>query len=329
MTHLFYQLAHSLPMKGEGSTGLKPGILSMGEPLVEFSDMGNGMYGASISGDAVNVAVSASRLGFRSAVASAVGDDYFGRFVSGRLEEEGVSTEFLSSVRGGFTGIYFITLTGGGGHEFTYYRKGSSASSYRITREELEASGRWQCFHYSGIAQAIGSAAKKSAVKAASRAASAGSMVSYDVNYRPRLWERGEAMEELVKAAGLADILFISTEDWQLLSGEKLSPAGIARRLVGMGAGRIVVKAGSDGSYGYEKRRVYRQKSFHVEAVDATGAGDAYDAGFLCSILSGGSFSEAMRHGSMNAAIKCTMKGGTRGLPSASRLKRALKSAHV
>lgn len=301
-------------------------IVVMGEPMVEFSSIGKEKYGMSYSGDSVNVAVSAGRLGIAASVISAVGDDYFGRAMIRHLGEEGVGTDGLRIEKGGYTGAYFITLLGQGNHEFTYFRNHSSASRFTIREKELRLLEKGSVFHVSGIAQAIGANARRSVLLAARRAHSSGVKVSYDVNFRPRLWSRRNALKGMEELARYVDVLFISTEDWSLLKGSVLPAERIAHELKSEGYENIIVKAGPEGSYGLDGNRTFRQRSFPVKAVDATGAGDAYDAGFLCATLIGKDFATAMMYGSMNAGLKCRRKGGIRGLPTMRQLETALST---
>jgi 2-dehydro-3-deoxygluconokinase len=302
------------------------GIADMGEPMAEFSDMGKGMYGLSFSGDAVNVAISARRLGVKSYVISAVGDDYFGRELKVHLEKEGVKTDSLTVIKDGYTGLYFITLLGGGDHVFTYYRKGSSAGRLVISTSQLDRIRSAEIFHFSGIAQAIGKVARKSVLKAARTAKNAGLTVSYDINYRPKLWDRSTAADAFEEVSEYVDTIFVSTEDWHLLYGKKKSAQQVATELRNRGFETVVVKDGSRGSFGIANGNKVSQETFSVDAVDATGAGDAYDAGFLCGTVRGLDFHSAMRYASMNAALKCTRKGGIRGLPTKTQLEIALAS---
>ncbi len=301
------------------------GIVALGEPMAEFSGAGGGSYELSFSGDPVNVAVSAARLGTDSAIIGAVGDDYFGRALIGHLAKEGVKTDGISIDGDGFTGLYFITLLGKGDHEFTYYRKGSSASRLRLDESQLGIAGSGKVFHFSGISQAVGREARISARRAARLAHEAGAIVSYDINFRPRLWDRKDAVTAMEEVADYVDIIFASTEDWKLLHGRNEAEGAIAEALSRKGYGSVIVKAGSRGSFGMEGGRRFKQRSYPVNAVDATGAGDAYDAGFLCGMLSGLEFQASMKYASMNAALKCTMKGGIRGLPTRRRLESAIR----
>lgn len=298
-------------------------ICAFGEPMAEFSHYGGNRYYLSYSGDSVNLSTSVARLGLRPAVISAVGDDHFGRGFIGFASSEGISTEGIQVEKGGFTGLYFIDVGREGEHEFTYFRKGSSASSMKLDSRQRCVIRKSAVFHFSGIAQAISSLSRRECARACSVAADGGCFVSYDVNFRPKLWGRDEALDALEEVSGNIDLLLVSSEDHELLFGRE-EPNEAVKRYMRMGIENIIYKAGKFGSAGYFGKRKIYQTAYSVEVVDTTGAGDAYDAGFLCSQLMGMSFSESLRMASVNAALKCRKKGGTRGLPSLNVLRKAM-----
>jgi len=299
-------------------------VLTMGEPLAEFSATGRNSYQLGFSGDSVNVATSVSRLGRDSGTMGAVGDDYFGRAMLDFLEREHVTHSALKVERGGFTGIYFISIREGGEHTFTYYRKGSSCSSMRLSTRQLRAAEGAKIFHFSGIVQAIGSAPRQAAAEAAKHASKMGTVVSYDLNYRPALWGRKEALASFSDIAEYIDLLFVSSEDFELLYGRRETPAAIANHFQRMGLKHIMVKSGPEGSYSRWEEKSIRRQSFSVDVKDTTGAGDAFDAGFLVGLLSSMEIDECMRLAAANAALKCTQRGGTRGLPGINRVRKFL-----
>ncbi len=299
-------------------------ISAMGEPMAEFSSFGNEKYGLSFSGDAVNVATSAARLGLRSCVISAAADDYFGRTLMSFMKAQGIAVEGMSLARGGFTGMYFISLGKNGRHEFTFYRKGSAASLMRITARQLKTIGDSSIFHFSGIVQAISSRSKDNVSVALRAAQRAGCFISYDVNFRPALWSRKDAVSALESAAARTDVLFISSEDYAMMFGKEGVRTAI-ERLKDMGAVNVVYKSGGSGSVADFSGKRMRQRALRVSAIDATGAGDAFDAGFLSQYYRTGSVQESMAFASVNAALKCLKKGGTRGLPTLGPVLKTMK----
>lgn len=311
-------------MNWQPESSAKRRVVTIGEPMAEFSALGGERYGLSFSGDAVNVSISSSRLGFHSSLLSSVGDDYFGRAMIKHLEWEGVDTAGIRIDKGGYTGAYFITILGQGEHEFTYFRRSSSASNFAISEKELRIVERGSVLHVSGIAQAIGPKARRSVLMAAKRASASGVAVSYDVNFRPSLWSRDSALRAMEEVSDYVDLLFISSEDWSLMHGDEMPAEKIARTLTGEGYGTVIVKSGAKGSFGIDGTVRHRQRSYPVRVIDATGAGDAFDAGFICASLSGLDFGKAMERASINAGLKCTRKGGIRGLPTLRQLEAAL-----
>jgi 2-dehydro-3-deoxygluconokinase len=282
--------------------------------MAEFSSYGAERYGLSFSGDAVNVATSAARLGLKSCVISAAGDDYFGMELLKFMKLQGISLDGMKTVKGGFTGIYFISLGKNGEHEFTYFRKGSAAADVHLTERQLRAIGNSSMFHFSGIAQGISGTSARAVAIALKTAKKAGCFISYDVNFRPALWKKDEAIRSLETVAGNTDVVFISSEDYAMLFGKESVSAAI-KHIRSMGAVNVVYKSGGKGSTADFNGNRIRQEVFHVNALDATGAGDAFDAGFLSQYYRTGNTKESLMFASVNAALKCLKKGGTRGLP--------------
>jgi len=301
-------------------------ITTLGEALVEFSFMGREQFGRGYSGDPVNVGVAACRLGMRVALLSSVGKDAMGEWLLQKVNEEGIYTDAVT-VENGVTGIYFITLRENGEHQFTYYRRGTPASMMKLNERQKEVIRSSRVLHASGITQAIGESASASLLEAFSIAKREHCFVSYDVNYRPSLTDRDRAMKKLEDVRDLVDILFISSEDYELLFGKKDEGIKIAREMKTRGFNNVVVKEGNKGSVALVDGMEYTAKTFRINAVDTTGAGDAYDAGFICSLLEGRNVKEAMEFGSATAALKCMKKGGTRGLPGRRKVEQFLKKA--
>ncbi|MEM3851844.1 MAG: sugar kinase [Methanomassiliicoccales archaeon] len=299
-------------------------VCTMGEPLAEFSMVGRELFSRGCSGDAVNVAISISRLGLRAATVAAVGSDEHGAYIIKALGEEGIYTGGLTVDRDHPTGIYFITLGKEGEHTFTYYRKGSSASLMRLTRKQKEIAARSAAFHSSGITQAIGDAAARSLKEAVVTAHNAGVHISYDVNFRPALTTDKRATASMRSIKKFITIFMISAEDYYLLYGRKRRAEEILEELKDEYEA-VIVKDGGRGAWGAEKGKKHFIRSFNIKAVDATGAGDAFDAGLLSALIQGMEFEGAMRFASANAAIKCLKKGGTRGLPTRRQLNAFLK----
>jgi fructokinase len=110
-------------------------------------------------------------------------------------------------------------------------------------------------------------------------------MISFDVNYRPMLWESpDEAKEAVLPVIPHVDLLKVNEIELELLSGSR-SPAEACPRLLAQGPSLIVVTLGPEGSYFQTAKAGQAVEPFRVETVDATGCGDAFIAALLVRLV--------------------------------------------
>ncbi len=249
-------------------------IIGLGECMVElYANQSLGVatiLEKSYGGDVLNTLVHASRLGSRTAFISKVGNDPFGLGLLKTWQIEGVDTSQVPLVEGE-NGVYFISLLENGEREFTYRRANSAAS--QIIPSDLNpnfiASSR--LILLSGITQAISSSAAATTLAAAQIAREHGVLVAFDPNYRPKLWALRGGLEAARAAAlellPLVDVLLPSAPtDLELLSQDQM-------RIVPV----VALKSGAEGVW-INQTHV---PAHVVQVVDTTGAGDAWNAGFL------------------------------------------------
>jgi len=304
-------------------------IVSLGEPMVEFSAASSGhlkdatLFQRGWGGDTSNMAVAAARLGRRVGYITKIGDDAFGQCFLELWRREGVDTSKVIVEKGGFTGIYFIAYANG--HEFTYYRKGSSAS--HISAEELdhEYIKNSNIFHSSGITQAISDSSREAVFHAIEIAKKNSILVSYDPNVRLRLWPLEMARSTILQAVGLADIVFPSMEDASILFSSD-SAEDAAKRFLELGPSTVVIKLGAQGCLVATKKEIFEIPSFEINVVDATGAGDAFDAAFLSGILEGWDLRRCAKFANAVGALTTTGKGAVNPIPQRSVVDEFLRS---
>jgi 2-dehydro-3-deoxygluconokinase len=297
-------------------------VVSLGEPLYELNRQPDGRFLPGVGGDTLNVAVAASRLGSRCAYISLLGDDIFGAEIRDLMQREGIDASGVGIEAAAPTGLYFITH-GPEGHVFTYRRKGSAASLMTAAglKPDLIASAGF--FHASGISQAISSSAAETVAAAIAMARAAGVGVSFDTNYRPRLWPVDAALPVIEAAAARADILKTSVEDSIALLGAADPPA-IARHFLTLGAGAVVVTLGREGVFFATAEGSGHVAGRAVEAVDATGAGDAFTGALLSARARGTPLGEAVRFANAAAALSTMGYGAIAPLPSRAAVEAAL-----
>lgn len=299
-----------------------PDILALGEPLVEFAATERGALGEvrtfvrGFGGDTANFILAAARLGGRPGYITRIGDDEFGRACQALWRREGVDTAGVIVEPGGVTGIYFIALDRDGRHTFTYYRAGSAASHLQPADVDPAYLAQARLFHTSGITQAISEGACAAAEAAMARARELGLIVTYDLNVRPRLRPVAELRGRVAAALRWAHVVFLSTEDAAHLFPD-VAPEGVVERLVAQGPQVVVLKRGPQGCLliTAEGERV-AVPGWPVTPVDATGAGDAFDAAFVVERLRGRPLAEAACFANAVGALTTTGLGATAAIPT-------------
>jgi 2-dehydro-3-deoxygluconokinase len=289
-------------------------VVALGEPLYELNQQPDGRYLPGFGGDSLNVAIAASRLGATSAYLTRLGGDYFADELRELMLRERIDVSGVAADPDAPTGLYFVTH-GPGGHVFTYRRKGSAASLMTPgdINAPLVASARF--LHASGISQAISASAAAAVSAAFGIARAAGVRISYDTNFRPRLWTAEQAWPVIRAAASQADILKTSSEDCAALMGIS-EPAAIARQFLGIGAKSVVVTLGRDGVLLASAETVSQIPGYPVAAVDATGAGDAFTGALLSEMARGRTLDESARFANAAAALSTLGYGAIAPLPS-------------
>ena len=288
-------------------------VVSLGEPLYELNRQPDGNWLTGFGGDTLNVAIAATRLGSTAAYVTRLGDDIFAEELRALMDREAIDTAAVRADKGVPTGLYFVTH-GASGHVFTYRRAGSAAS--RMAPSDLDpamiASARF--LHASGISQAISDTAAETVAAAIAMARKAGVGVSYDTNFRPRLWTAEKARPVIEAAAAGADILKTSAEDAEALFGLR-HPAEVARHLLGLGAKAVVITLGEEGVALATRDGLERVPGRKVAAVDATGAGDAFTGALLAELAAGRPLAAAARFANAAAALSTLGYGAIAPLP--------------
>ena len=300
-------------------------VVSLGEPLYELNRQPDGNWLTGFGGDTLNVAIAAARLGSSTAYATRLGDDLFAAELRDLMQRESIDTAAVRADQGAPTGLYFVTH-GPSGHVFTYRRAGSAASRMRPADLDpaLIASARF--LHASGISQAISETAAETVAAAISMARKAGVGVSFDTNFRSRLWTAEKARPAIEAAAAQADILKTSAEDAAALFG-LTAPPDVARHLLGLGAKAVIITLGREGvaiatAAGHELI-----PGRQVAAVDATGAGDAFTGALLAELSRGAPLARAARFANAAAALSTLGYGAIAPLPRRAAVASALGPA--
>ena len=263
-------------------------IITLGELLIDFTSCGKNEQGQRLfaqnpGGAPANVAVAVARLGGKSAFIGKVGDDMHGRFLADTLKKNKVNCDSLILDKNFFTTLAFVDVNADGEREFSFARKHGADKMLCIDDIPVEKIKESKIFHF-GSVSLTDEPSRNATLFAAKTAKEKGITVAYDPNYRASLWEReAEAVLNMRKALEFADLVKISDEETELLTGESNFEKA-AEKLIRNGAIIAVVTLGKDGAFVCTKDGGVKVDGFGVTAVDCTGAGDSFWGAFLLKI---------------------------------------------
>ncbi len=271
-------------------------LIAIGEGMVEFTAEGAfdraARFRRGFAGDAVNTLVQAARLGLRVALLSRIGDDPFAPALRAAWAAEGIDLA-AAPVVPGLNGLYFVLVDDRGERRFHYRRAGSAASAMGpdALDPSLVAGARFVLV--SGITQAI-SASAEALVAAFAAGPEAPARGVYDPNHRPALWAArgGDAAARRAFAAvapRMAWLLPSHPADLAVLGLAAATPPEAAfAAFEAAGPARVALKLGAEGAIVRDGGLVQRVPAPPVaDVVDTTGAGDAWNAGFIAALLRG------------------------------------------
>jgi 2-dehydro-3-deoxygluconokinase len=323
----------TVPFNPEKLSFMNPAIICFGEVLLRLSAPGKELllqsphFEAHIGGAEANVAVSLHKFGHRTRMVSALPESTLGRACADELRRHGVDTSAIQ-YRDGRMGMYF--LTHGAGHrpaEVLYDRANSAfaaapASTYDW--KALLADARW--LHISGITPAVSSSTAEAAANAMQVARSAGVKISFDCNFRARLWgaRSPEAPQLLTRLCEQADVIFGDDRDFAFMLGFKASAADPRREAADFAFAKfkhlqyIICTERARSSVDvqqltgllFDRNTTYTSRSYPLTGiVDRIGAGDAFAAGVMHGLLSGNTPQQSIDFGAAAGCLKHSIPG--------------------
>jgi len=300
-------------------------VVTLGETMVAFAPCEKGpiRYSQTLSkrtaGAESNVAIGLAKLGKKAGWFSKLGEDEFGEYILRELRGENVDTSSVIMSRDNPTGIMFKQFSAGNETSVFYYRKGSAASTISTHDLPLDYIKQAKILHISGITPALSESCKEAIFNAVRFAREQGVKISFDPNIRLKLWSKQEAKHCLTELLPLSDIVLIGEDEADILFGTK-DPAQIVDILRKYNVSHIAVKLGADGAVVADQTTDYAIPARPVQVVDNIGAGDAFNAGFLCGLLEDKDLETCGRLGTIMGAYAVSSNGDVEGLPSRSQV---------
>lgn len=304
-------------------------VVALGELLIDFtpgaiSDQGNPTFEANPGGAPCNVLSMLSRFGHKTAFIGKVGEDMFGRMLAGAITECGISAEGLRFDPDVNTTLAFVQKLPNGDRDFSFYRKPGADMMLREDEISEELIAGAKIFHFGTLSMTHPGveAATRRAIEYAEKN---GVLRSFDPNLREPLWKDLEDARRAIRY-GLAhcDVLKISDNEIQWLTGEADFTAGVNALRAEFDIPLILVSMGPEGSRAYTKELMVEVPArLNPNTVETTGAGDTFCACVLHDILENGleTFTRERLEHMLNlanaaASIVTTRRGALRVMPA-------------
>ena len=273
-----------------------------------------------------NFAIAMSRLGYRSAWISRLGDEPLGDLVLNAIAREGVDVSQVIRDPTRNTGLYLKHHDATGVTRIQYYRRGSAASNLQPDDLSPDHFRDTSLVHLNGMTFALSESCASTMRRAVELALDSRAMISLDLNLRLQLWSIESAREALGPVIQKTTAIFGTEEEFLDYFGvpdidEALGAA------VALGPRIAAAKMGPDGAVALVEGLRFAHGGYRAPTVvDVVGAGDGFDAGFLASHLRGLSPYECLRRANLCGACAVATPGDFQGYPTLDEMERLLES---
>lgn len=285
-----------------------------------------------VGGSELNVATDLARLGIDSAWVSVLPEHPLGRYIRNKGREQGVDTRHVLFTKGGRTGLYFVEYGSSPRASKVYYDRENSAISQMAVKPDWETiltGSQW--FHTSGITPALSDTCAEEVKRAIETAKQHGLTVSYDLNYRGKLWSSEQAQRVTQQYVEKIDVCIGNEEDFQKVLGVSLKEGKddferidtnyylkLAEKVqqeygfqyvgISLRDSKSVLRNNWRGLL-FTNGKGYVSKEYELELVDRVGGGDSFSAGLLYSMLTNKVPQDAVEFAAAFSALKHTIWG--------------------
>ncbi|MCG9129812.1 hypothetical protein JT359_19655 [Candidatus Poribacteria bacterium] len=268
-----------------------PKALCIGELLIDFVSTTPDVTLAEApgfvkapGGAPANVAVGLSKLGIETGFIGKVGADPFGDFLIETLQQTHVDTEYLISGEDCRTTLAFVATRSDGMKDITFYRH--PGADIQLSPDEIDLAyiRSTELFHYGSVSLSH-SPTREATLTAIQAAKSVGAFISYDPNLRLMLWDNADDAKHWIwEVMPYADVVKISEEEWEFVTGDVELSSGI-EKILELGVKLLVITLGERGCYYTNGKADGYVDGYNVEVVDTLGAGDAFVAAMLSKLM--------------------------------------------
>ena len=318
-----------------------PEVVTFGEAMIRLSPPHfqrleqTATLDVQVGGGELNVAVGVARLGLTSTWVSRLPKNSLGRLAENRARQAGVDTSHVVWTSDAQTrmGLYFLEFGAAPRPSAVLYDRRNSAISAiqpgEVDWKRVMQGAKW--FHTSGITPALSDSAAAVTREALLAAKQAGLTVSYDLNYRGKLWTPDQAQAVQEPLMELVDVLITTEEDTNVVFKIKAKDKSSSQTYEQVSAESYkevarclqekfhfkavaitlrenpLVWRNTWTAIAYADGRFYEDVKHELEIVDRLGGGDSFSAGFIYGYLTKNSYQDAVRYGVAFSALKHTM----------------------
>jgi len=283
----------------------------IGVPMTDVTS-----FDAYVGGCPTNISVGTRRLGLKSALLTAVGEDQVGDFVLAFLEREGIETRFIPRKPKHRTSAVILTIMPPDRFPLTYYREG--CADRELTCDDVRAAP----VEESAMVVVSGTGlthepSRSATLFAADRARAASRDVFLDLDYRPDQWGSRSEYSDTVRRLASRSTIVVGTEDEVAAAADDNDLPRAIETLLASGPETVIVKRGADGASICTRGAAPREvPSFPIEVLNVLGAGDAFASGLIWGLRRGLPLERSVRMGNAVGAIVVTRHGCANFMPT-------------
>jgi 2-dehydro-3-deoxygluconokinase len=261
-------------------------------------------------GAEANLAVALSRMGRRSAWMGALPNSPLGRFMANHLRVAGVDLECIYWSKTDRLGTYYVEFSAPPrATQVIYDRADSCAARMTVEQVNWDLLLNTRLLHLTGITPPLSTSSSAIVKEGFARARAANIPISFDVNYRAKLWSEEDAAKFIIPLVQGIDLFFCGRNDAKRVMGVSGEAESVVRRMAEMTQAKLVVMSLADqGVVAFDGKEVYHEAAKPVQIIDRPGAGDALAAGIIHGWLDG-NLQLGLKMGVVMAALALSQHG--------------------